>query len=358
MPTIDVDVLDRLLDGVLLDAAAVVLDAGSRWPAAATALMALWERRGVDPVACTGGIGADPVGAWLSDRSGVDVDAGLATLAGVGTTARRRAGGAPRLDRRHPLPRRRRLRRPGARIRALDARSPRGACSPTRAGSARRPRSARCELRLAATVDQFATIAKFRAARRLLARLAEVAGVPDAAGDVSLHAVTSRAMTTRYDPAVNMLRATVACFAAGVGGADAITVAPYDELVGDATATLGRRLARNTQSVLAMEAHLTRVVDPAGGSWYVERRTDQLADAAWDCFQQVERAGGLRVAAGVAVIDAAIAATRARARRRRRSPPRPADRSHRVPRRRRSPAPAGRSRHPPQRRQPAATALG
>ena len=164
-------------------------------------------------------------------------------------------------------------------------------------------------------------------------------------------------MTTRYDPAVNMLRATVACFAAGVGGADAITVAPYDELAGDATAPLGRRLARNTQSVLAMEAHLTRVVDPAGGSWYVERRTDQLADAAWDCFQEVQRAGGVRVAAGLAAIDAAIAATRARVTPRR-SPPRPADRSHRVPRRRRSPAPAGRSHHPPQRHRPPATALG
>ena len=87
---------------------------------------------------------------------------------------------------------------------------------------------AQLEFRYAATADQFATIAKFRAARRVWARVAEIAGVPDAAAQSTIHALSASAMMTRYDPAVNMLRGTVACFAAGVAGADAITVLPYD----------------------------------------------------------------------------------------------------------------------------------
>ena len=148
------------------------------------------------------------------------------------------------------------------------------------------------EVRLAATVDQFATIAKFRAARQLLARVAEVCGEPTAAGDVPLHAVTSRAMSTRYDRAVNIVRATIACFAAAAGGADAITVLPHDAAVRRSASELATRLARNTQAVLEMESNVAGVIDPAGGSWYVERLTDQLAERAWDVFQEIEAAGG------------------------------------------------------------------
>jgi methylmalonyl-CoA mutase len=118
-------------------------------------------------------------------------------------------------------------------------------------------------------------------------------------------------MMTRYDPSVNTLRGTVACFAAGVAGADAVTVLPFDEFVGEAVSERGRRLARNTQSVLAMESHLASVVDPAGGSWYVERRTDEVAAAAWATFQEVERTGGFRAAVVAGVVDEALATTRA-----------------------------------------------
>ena len=107
------------------------------------------------------------------------------------------------------------------------------------------------ELRFSATADQFATIAKFRAARRLWARVAEIAGDAEAAGRSPIHALSSSAMMTRYDPAVNMLRGAVACFAAGVAGADAVTVLPYDFYSSPGSSELGRRLARNTQSVLA-----------------------------------------------------------------------------------------------------------
>jgi methylmalonyl-CoA mutase len=94
-------------------------------------------------------------------------------------------------------------------------------------------------------------------------------------------------MLSPLDPWVNMLRETTATFAAAVGGADGITVVPFDQPLGEPGA-LGRRIARNTQLVLAEESSLYRVADPAGGSWYVESLTDQLAQAAWAQFQRLE----------------------------------------------------------------------
>ncbi len=110
--------------------------------------------------------------------------------------------------------------------------------------------------------------------RVLWARVADVVGAPQAANTTPLHAVTSTAMMTSYDPWVNALRSTVACFAAGVAGADAVTVLPHDHLHGAAATELGRRVGRNTQSILLRESHLAEVTDPAAGSWYVERFTD------------------------------------------------------------------------------------
>jgi methylmalonyl-CoA mutase len=102
-------------------------------------------------------------------------------------------------------------------------------------------------------------------------------------------------MLTRRDPSNNILRATLACFAAGVGGADAVTVAPYDAAIGRPDRQ-ARRVARNIHALLVEESHVARVIDPAGGSWYVEDLTEQLALHAWSCFQDIERSGGLRAA--------------------------------------------------------------
>ncbi|MFD5829983.1 methylmalonyl-CoA mutase family protein [Lentzea sp. NPDC060358] len=163
---------------------------------------------------------------------------------------------------------------------------------------------AQLEFRYAATVDQFLSIAKFRAARRLWARVAEVSGV-DGAVQVQ-HAVTSSAMMTRRDPWVNMLRTTVAAAGACLGGADAVTVQPFDAAIG-LPDEFARRVARNTQNVLLEEAHLGEVVDPAAGSWYVEQLTESLAAAAWAWFQEIERAGGIEAARPL--VAARIAAT-------------------------------------------------
>jgi methylmalonyl-CoA mutase len=116
-------------------------------------------------------------------------------------------------------------------------------------------------------------------------------------------------MMTRRDPWVNMLRTTVACFAAAVGGAEAITVLPFDAAIG-LPDDLARRIARNTQSILHDESSLGRVLDAAGGSWYVETLTDQLARAAWDAFTAIERAGGALAALDSGDLAARIQATR------------------------------------------------
>ncbi|KZF03877.1 MULTISPECIES: methylmalonyl-CoA mutase small subunit [unclassified Rhodococcus (in: high G+C Gram-positive bacteria)] len=170
------------------------------------------------------------------------------------------------------------------------------------------------EFRFSATDDQFQTIAKFRAARTLWARIAQVCGAPDA-GDAPQHAVTSEAMMSQRDPWVNMLRTTLASFGAGVGGADAVTVLPFDAALDGGAAgvskTFAARIARNTQLLLLEEAHLGRVLDPGAGSWYIEELTAAVAAKAWEFFQTVEASGGFRAAVADGSLVAAIEKTRA-----------------------------------------------
>ncbi|MCV2488532.1 methylmalonyl-CoA mutase subunit beta [Geodermatophilus sp. YIM 151500] len=163
------------------------------------------------------------------------------------------------------------------------------------------------EFRLSASADQFTTIAALRAARRLWDRVGEVSGASPDVRAMRQHAVTSSVMAARRDPYVNLLRTTVACFAAGVGGADVVTVQPFDAALGLPDA-FSRRIARNTQSLLVEEASLARVLDPAGGSWYVESLTDSLARAAWAWFTEIERAGGLAAALRSGLVGERIAA--------------------------------------------------
>ncbi len=166
------------------------------------------------------------------------------------------------------------------------------------------------EFRLAATDDQFAMIAKFRAVRVLWNRIAELSGGP-AGAPARVHAVTSRMMMTRYDPWTNLLRTTVAAFGAGVGGADVITVEPFDVALGVPDAQ-GRRLARNISALLVQEAHVRDVADPAGGSWVVEQLTDAVADAAWDEFLRIEESGGIMAAIADGSLRSRFASTRER----------------------------------------------
>ncbi|MBF6221881.1 methylmalonyl-CoA mutase [Nocardia abscessus] len=170
------------------------------------------------------------------------------------------------------------------------------------------------EFRLAATDDQFATIAKFRAARQLWARVAHVCGAPDFGG-APQHAVTSAAMMSRRDPWVNMLRTTLAAFGAGIGGADTVTVLPFDSALPPGELGVSKsfadRMARNTQLLLLEESHLGHVLDPGAGSWYVEDLTAALAAKAWEFLQEIEAAGGYLATLESGLLAERVAATKA-----------------------------------------------
>ncbi|MFI8814741.1 methylmalonyl-CoA mutase family protein [Streptomyces sp. NPDC055082] len=299
---IPVSGLARALDGVYLDLAPVALDAPTEFDSAVRELLRLYEERGVPKAAARGGLGADPLGQ--AARTGAEPDLTAAVhWAGV-------------CDREYP----------GLRAMGVDALPYHGAGGSaaeelglslatgvaylralTGAGMSVEAACAQLEFRYAATADQFLTIAKLRAARRLWARVAEACGAAGA-GAQRQHAVTSPVMMTRRDPWVNMLRTTLAALAAGVGGADAVTVLPFDHALGLPDA-FARRIARNTSTILMEESHLARVIDPAGGSWYVERLTDELAAAAWSFFQEIERAGGLATALRSGLVAERLAAT-------------------------------------------------
>lgn len=161
---------------------------------------------------------------------------------------------------------------------------------------------------MAADADEFLTIAKFRALRKLWARIEQACGLKPQPAFVS--AETAWRMTTRRDPYVNMLRVTIAVTAAGVGGANAISVLPFTAALGLPDA-FARRVARNTQLILLEESNLFRVSDPAAGSGGIEALTSQMSQAAWTLFQEIETAGGAAAALEQGLIQKKIAATRA-----------------------------------------------
>jgi len=161
---------------------------------------------------------------------------------------------------------------------------------------------------MAADADEFSTIAKFRALRKLWAHIEQACGVKPQPAFVS--AETAWRMTTRRDPYVNMLRATIAVTAAGVGGANAISVLPFTAALG-LPDPFARRAARNTQLILLEESNLFRVSDPAAGSGSIEALTTQMSQAAWTLFQEIEAAGGAATALEQGLIQKKIAATRA-----------------------------------------------
>ncbi len=282
--------LPRVLEKVYVDLAPVVLEAPTGPVAAAEAFVALVEDRGVEPAAGSS-LGGDPLGAQVrghrqpGDGSVEDTVLALAELARrhgtsglvVDGTAVHDAGATDAQELGYAL--------------AVGAEYLRILTGP--GGLDVATAASLVEFRHAATDDQFTTIAKFRAARRLWHRVMELSGAGDAPGQVQ-HAVTSRPMTTKYDPWVNMLRGTVAAFAAGVGGASSVTVLPFDFAIGLPDA-FSRRIARNTSSLLIHESHVAKVTDPAGGSYTVERLTDDMAHAGWAQLQRIEAEGGIRV---------------------------------------------------------------
>jgi len=290
--------LDRLLDGVFLDLVPVMLEIagdGSTYVAAADALLALLtgldddqrSRLSVD-------LGADPLTAPLAERPAPSIGDVVATaekITGYGGHVRVITVDGPAF---HNL---------GANASwELGAAIAAGVAYLRLLADAGLPIALalkQISFRFAADDDQFMTIAKLRAARQLWARVADVVGEPEA-GAATVHASTSLAMMAQRDPWVNMLRTTVAAFSAGIGGADTVLVHPFDIAISGGfpgtASSFARRIARNTQLLLLEEAHIGRVLDPSGGSWFVEDLTGQLAEQAWGHLQEIEAHGGFEAA--------------------------------------------------------------
>lgn len=281
-----VSAIATALTDVHLDLAPVVLDAGAEYADAADALLAAHDESGVPVGEIRAHLGIDPLSSALRSGNAPDLPSAArfaadraeryprAVLVTVDATPVHDAGGSEAQE--------------------LGASLAAGVCylrALTAAGLGLAEAAARLEFRYAADADQFRTVAKLRAARSLWARVAEACGLAGSEGAMRQHAVTSAAMMSRRSPYVNMLRTTLACFAAGVGGADAVTVRPFDHALGLPDA-FSRRIARNTQSLLMEESHLSRVIDPVGGSFYGERLTAELYAKGWAFFQDVETAGG------------------------------------------------------------------
>jgi methylmalonyl-CoA mutase len=287
-----VDDLDLLLTGVHLDLAPICLDAGAQFLPAAGLLAGLWQRRGVAPGKALGAFNADPIGVLA--KTGilpVSVDAALVQMAdlarhtastyakvtavGVDTSPYHNAGASESQD-----------------LAASMATAVAYLHAMTAAGMNIDAACRQILFTYSVDCDQFLAICKLRAARKIWARVAEACGADVPARAMRLHARTADRMMSQRDPWVNMLRTTVACFAAAVGGAESVTVLPFTAALG-LPDDLGYRVARNTHVVLAEESNVARVIDPAAGSWYVEARTDELARAAWAEFQEIEKAGGI-----------------------------------------------------------------
>ncbi|MFD9894577.1 methylmalonyl-CoA mutase family protein [Amycolatopsis sp. NPDC059027] len=298
-----VSALADALNEVYLDLATVVLDAGAGYEAAAEALFEIYAEREIPASAALGTLGADPIG--VAARTGA-----ATAVAPAAALAARVASAYPKLRTivADGLPFHE---AGGSDAQELGATIAAGVAylrALTEAGLDVDAAAGQLEFRLAATADQFLTIAKFRAARRLWARVTEVSEVSVEARGMRQHAVTSPAMLTQRDPWVNMLRTTLACFGAGVGGADAVTVLPFDAAIGLPDA-FSARIARNTHAVLLEESRLAGVIDPAGGSWYVENLTDELARAAWAEFTAIEAEGGIEASLASGALAARLAET-------------------------------------------------
>jgi methylmalonyl-CoA mutase len=299
--------LARALNNVWLDAVALRLDAGSRDLEAAEALAAVAAERKIDLAKFDVAIGLDPLGT-LATRGLLDATpkAAIERRAQFATDLVRRgfrgqafladarpvhdAGGSEAQELAYALA------CALAYWRALEA-----------GGLALDAARKQIAFLLAADADQFLTTAKFRALRRLWARIEEVSGLTPA--PIRLDAETAWRMTTQREPSVNWLRATIASFAAGIGGADNVTVLPHTAALG-LPDCFARRIARNIQLILMDESNIHRVSDPVAGSGAIEDLTAKLAAAAWKLFQEIEAAGGAADALTSCLVQRKIAETR------------------------------------------------
>jgi methylmalonyl-CoA mutase len=298
--------LAGLLEAVPLDRVAVSLDAGGNALALAACFFATAAQRGLDPQRLEGWLNADPLAALARDGAlPCTLDFAHAQLVAL---ARYALEHAPR-------------------VRAVTVSSvpyhDAGADAVQEIayalatgvtylrwldddGVSLRDACAQLGFSVSVGSDFFMEIAKLRALRQCWASVIAACGGDEGAQTCVIHALTSTRSKSARDPWVNMLRETTEAFAAAVAGADAVTTCGFDRLLGVSDA-FARRIAGNAQVILDEEANVSRVADPAGGSWYVETLTDQLAERALRCFQEIEAKGGMAAVLGSGEIAARIA---------------------------------------------------
>ncbi len=290
----DAGTLGTALKGVMLDVCPIALEAGEETARAAASLAELWRASNISDKARLGALNADPLGVLAATGSlRQPLDAALGEAAALAGSAL----GAPHLTALvadgHPY------HAAGASeaqelaamlatlatyLRVLDG-----------AGIAPADALPKIAINLAVDADQMLGLAKLRAARRLVWQVADACGAGDAVRQMTFGAETSLRMMAKHDPWVNMLRTTIACATAAMGGAQVITVLPFTWILGRPD-KFARRMARNTHLVLQEESWLGRVLDPAGGSFAIEALTADLAATAWKLFQEIEAAGGMAAA--------------------------------------------------------------
>jgi methylmalonyl-CoA mutase len=302
------EAIEKVLDGIFIDAGiSIELQVGPQSRMAAIHVAEYVKRRGLDPAACDIRFGLDPIGAcavWGSSPYGWSViePAVTGAIKGLAAMGFKRpfaaadgrvihdAGGSEAQELAFVLATALMY------LRVLES-----------AGVPLDNARSMVYARLSADADQFLTLAKFRALRLLWARIEQACGLTPK--PIFIAAQTAWRMLTKRDPYVNMLRATMATFSAGLGGANAITVLPHTLALG-LPDPFARRVARNTQLVLLEESNLAKVSDPAAGSGGIEALTRELCEAAWLQFQEIEKAGGVFAALEQNLIQRKVAATR------------------------------------------------
>ncbi len=284
--------LETALDGVDLTATPLFVQTGSAALPVTSLLLALLNKRGLEPAVLRGCLGSDP--AYGLAQMG-HLPLGLERLYDeLAVISRWAVQVAPHLK---TLPVHEDPWHDGgadsglslglvmasavAKLRAMEVRGIEPAVA-----------AGRVQFHLCIGSDFFMELAKVRALRVLWAQVLAAAGMPEVAAEVTVHARTSRRSQTTLDAHVNMLRVTTQAMSAVLGGVDSLHVSPFDE-VDSLPDAFSRRIARNVQLLLAHECHFDQVQDPAGGSWYVEKLTHDLAETAWGHFQTIEAAGGI-----------------------------------------------------------------
>ncbi|AWI08270.1 methylmalonyl-CoA mutase family protein [Ereboglobus luteus] len=301
----DLSDLAAALNNVELTAVPVHINAGATALPVASLLLALAKQRGVDASKINGSVTADPLGElaargalpdsldslqndlaqwtlWASKNA-----PGLSTV-GVDSALWLNAGGNAVQDLAYTI---------AATVEYIRELGKRGLTAEQVAAHLR--------VNFAIGPQFFMEIAKFRAFRLLWARVAAAYAIKTSP---KVHARTGRWNKTKLDINVNMLRVTTEALSAVLGGVDSLHIAPYDEVMGSPD-DFSRRISRNIHTLLAEEFHVTAPNDPSGGSFYIEKLTDELARKAWAAFQDIEKQGGFTAALRSGSLQTAVADT-------------------------------------------------